>query len=183
MSIDPRLVLEGSKGGTVKFENDKIETPEMHLGAKLQKKSINGISCWAITSKECIKAAVNTIKASIAESHVWSVPKGARTPMNITFVPESDDSRELEPGDVTLHQEMIGVLRWATESGRVDVLHEILILSQHQASPRENHMKQLSRIFSHPERRCKLTLFVDPNLPAVDGSCFLHDTSEFLEHH
>ena len=41
VSTDPRLVSEGLKGGTVKFENDEIETPEMHLGAKLQKKSIN----------------------------------------------------------------------------------------------------------------------------------------------
>ena len=52
ISINPRLASEGLKGGTVKFENDEIETPEMHLGAKLQKKLINGISCWAITSEE-----------------------------------------------------------------------------------------------------------------------------------
>ena len=51
----------------VRFENDKIKTPEMHLGAKLQKKSMDGIGCWAITSEECIKSAVSTIKASIAE--------------------------------------------------------------------------------------------------------------------
>ena len=50
ISTDPGLALEGSKGGTVKFKNDEIETPEMHPGAKLQKKSIDGISCWAITS-------------------------------------------------------------------------------------------------------------------------------------
>ena len=72
---------------------------------------------------------------------------------------------------------------WATESGRVDILHEISISSQHQAAPRENHMRQPLQIFSHSERKCKLTLFVDPNLPAFNESQFSHDTSEFLECH
>ena len=103
--------------------------------------------------------------------------------MNITFVPELDDSRKLGPNDIVLHQEMIGMLHWATELGGVDILHEILIPSQCQASPDENHMKQLSRIFSHLERRHKLTPHMDPNLPAVNESIFSHDTSEFLECH
>ena len=67
ISTYPKLVLEGLKGGTVGFKNDKIEILEMHSGAKLQKKSIDGLDCWAITSEECVKTAVDTIKTSIAE--------------------------------------------------------------------------------------------------------------------
>ena len=133
ISANPGSILKGLEGGTVKFENDEIETPEMCLGAKSQKKSTDGISCWAIISEECVQAAVDTIKTSIAKSE-WSIPNGARIPMNITFVPELDDGRKLEPRDVTLCQEMIGMLCWATESGGVDILHEILIPSQCQAS-------------------------------------------------
>ena len=103
--------------------------------------------------------------------------------MNVTFVAELDNGDELGPKDIILCQEMIGMLCWAAESGRVDILHKISILSQHQASPRENHMKQPLRIFSCLERRCKLTLCVDPNLPAVNELQFSHDTSEFLECH
>ena len=105
-STDPGLASEGSKGGTVKFENGEIETPERCLGAELQKKSINGIPCWAITSEECIEAAVDTVKASMAKGNEWSITKGAGTPMNITFVPELDDGPELKPNDITSHQEM-----------------------------------------------------------------------------
>ena len=75
--------------------------------------------------------------------------------MSITFVPKLDDGRELGPKDITLHQEMIGMLQWATESGQVDILCEISILSQHQALPRVNHMKQLLQIFSCLEKSCK----------------------------
>ena len=75
ISTNPRFALEGLKGGTVKSKNDKIKTPEMHLEAKLQKKSTDGIPCWAITGEECIQAAVNAIKASIAKSDAWSIPR------------------------------------------------------------------------------------------------------------
>ena len=78
--------------------------------AKLQKRSINGISCWAVTSEEHAKAAVNTIRASILKGDEWSIPEGAGTPVNITFVAELDDGNELEPNDITLHQDMTCVL-------------------------------------------------------------------------
>ena len=77
IGLDPCSALEGLKGGTVKFENDKIETPKMCLGAKLQKKSMNGIPCWAITSEQHVKAAVDTVKASIEKSESnWLITKG-----------------------------------------------------------------------------------------------------------
>ena len=101
---------EGLKGGTVKFKNDEIETPEMHLGAELQKKSINRISCWAVASEDHMKAAVNAVGTSISKGDNWSVPEGAGTPVNIAFVAELDDSNELAPEDITLCQEMIGML-------------------------------------------------------------------------
>ena len=135
------------KGGTVKFKNNKIETPEMHPGAKLQKRPINGISCWAISSEGCVKAAVNTTGTSTSQDERWSMPKRAGTPMNIAFVAEFDNSKELEPNNITSSQEMIGMHRWATELGRVDIPRKISILLQHQASPRVNHVKQLLPIF------------------------------------
>ena len=61
------------------------------------------------------------------------------TPMNITYTPEMDVTEELDDNDVTYFQELIGVLRWATEIGRVDILLEVSLLSQYKASPREGH--------------------------------------------
>ena len=96
------------------------------------------------------------------------MPEGARTPTSVTFTPEPDDSDELCWEDITSFQEMIGMLRWANESGRVDILHKISIPSQHQASPRVNHVKQLLQIFSCLEKKFKLSLHMDPNLPAIN---------------
>ena len=49
------------KSEKIKFKNDKIAEPDMYLGARLQKKKINGKDAWTITSVDYIKAAIDTI--------------------------------------------------------------------------------------------------------------------------
>ena len=49
--------------------------------------------------------------------------------MNITYSPEMDISEELSEDNITYFQELIWLLRWATEIGRVDILFEVLLLS------------------------------------------------------
>ena len=41
VAIDPQPILQSLEGGTIKFKDDKIESPEMYLGAKLKKKIID----------------------------------------------------------------------------------------------------------------------------------------------
>ena len=80
--------------------------------------------------------------------------------MMSAFVPELDGTPELEPDDHRFFQEMIGMLRWATELGRVDVLHKVSQLSQYQASPRQGHMEQALHIFAFLDKNPKLTLYI-----------------------
>ena len=47
--------------------------------------------------------------------------------MTSDFVPKLDSSPELSKEDKSLYQEMIGILRWATELGRVDILYEVAV--------------------------------------------------------
>lgn len=81
-----------------------------------------------------IKAAVATIKEALQEKG-RRFPCPLKIPTAITYVPELDVTEELGTDDIRFYQEMIGMLRWATELGRVDILQEISILSQYQASP------------------------------------------------
>ncbi|CAJ1948167.1 unnamed protein product [Cylindrotheca closterium] len=95
------------------------------------------------------------------------MPKKAVTPMTSDYISELDGSPKLNAKDHTYYQELIGILRWATEIGRVDILLEILLLSQYQATPREGHMEQLLRIFAYLDTYPKLTLYFDWRLPNV----------------
>ena len=184
ISMDPTSILISMEGDTVKYKNGKIEPPEIYLGAKLQEKEINGHLCWTISSTDYIKAAVQTVKDSINKAGCrWKLPPKALTPMVSAFIPELDGTPELDPDDHRFFQEMIGMLRWATEIGRVDVLYEVSLLSQYQASPRQGHLEQALHIFAFLEKHPKLTLYMDPSLPNLDYSIFTTDANTFKEYY
>ena len=104
-------------------------------------------------------------------------------PMVQSYQPELDATKELDPDDIQFFQESIGILRWATEIGRVDVLLKTSLLSQYQASPREVHMVQDLHIFAYLNKKPKLTLYYNPGLPRIDYSEFRTKREEFLEHY
>ena len=71
-----------------------------------------------------------------------------------------------------MFQELIGELRWSTEIGRVDILHEVSVLSAFQAAPREGHLHQVFHIFDFMVKNPKLTIYFDPILPNIDPTSF-----------
>ena len=100
--------------------------------------------------------------------------------MNITYSPELDITEELDEDDVTYFQELIGVLRWATEISRVDILLEVLLLSQYQANPRKGHLEQVIHIFAFLKAQCKVGLYLSPELPNLDyGRDFRTNKDDF----
>ena len=153
-----------------KFKKDKIAPPDFYLGGKVQLKGLNGINIWTITSTDYVKAAVENLEKQLGKKGL-KLPSAVQ-PMATGFVPELDDSPELDAGDHTTVQELIGILRWAIELGRVDICHEVSILSQFQASPRQGHLEQLYHIFGFLKKNPKLTLYFDPNEPKLDESVF-----------
>ena len=120
-----------------------------------------------MSSQEYLKATIKEV-----ENKVGRLDPKATTPIPKSYCPELDSTEELGDNDITYHQELIGILRWATEIGRVDILHEVSILSAYQASPRAGHLKQLLHIFAYIKHKPKLTLYFDPNLPHIDYSVF-----------
>ena len=56
-------------------------------------------------------------------------------------------------------QELIGILRWSVEIGRVDILTELSLLPACQASPHEGHLNQLLRICIFEEETKAITIF------------------------
>ena len=61
IGIDQEAVPEGLRGRTVRSKNGKIKIPERHLGDGLQRKTVDGIQRWAVTSEECVEAAASAI--------------------------------------------------------------------------------------------------------------------------
>jgi hypothetical protein len=166
VSVTPLPIMEEIQD-MVKFKNDKIEEPTNYLGTRLQKKWINGVKCWSITSVDYVKAAVENVEEGIKNKR-WKLPTKVKTPMVSSYVPELDGTPELEPEELQYFQELIGMLRWTTEIGKVDILHEVSILSQYQVSPWEGHLDQVLHIFAYMKKKPKLSIYLDPSLPLID---------------
>ena len=61
ISCDARTILQEVQR-TFKLKNDRIDVPEFYLGAKLQRKELNGTTCWTVTSQDYVKAAVKNVE-------------------------------------------------------------------------------------------------------------------------
>jgi hypothetical protein len=77
-------------------------------------------------------------------------------------------------------RQIIGILRWATELGRIDILTEVSMLSQYQASPREGHLEALYWIVNYLSRFPMQRLVLNHTCPNIDESVFQNgDWSDF----
>ena len=63
-----------------KFKNDKVSEPEVYLGAKLQKKSINGKIFWTMSSMDNINTAIKNIEETVKKTR-WKLPTEVATSM------------------------------------------------------------------------------------------------------
>jgi hypothetical protein len=162
-----------------KFKNDIIAPPKSYLGAKVRQKTVDGHTMWTISSIDYVKAAVKNVEDGIKDKQ-WKIPTAnVGIPMSTSYAPELDDSPELNQDDLTYYQELIGVLRWATELGRVDILHEVSLLSQYQACPRVGHMEQVMRIFGYLKRRNNRSIYMDFRRPDLTRSTVSSSKDEF----
>jgi hypothetical protein len=78
--------------------------------------------------------------------------------------------------------QLIGVLRWAVELGRIIIYYEVSVLSQHLALPRVGHLEAVYHIFAYLMKHVKLRILFDPADPIVDNQQFLEaDWTELYE--
>ena len=141
------------------------------MGGKLEEKILNGRKVWTLTSAAYLKAAVANVEEQLLLKRL-KLPSRAITPMTQNYHPKLDTTPELIDDDITTYQEHIGVLRWAAELGRVDILMELSILSSYQSLPCQGHLKQVYHIFLYLKHKPKLTLYFNPEYPPIDPSWF-----------
>jgi hypothetical protein len=53
---------------TFRLKDDKIDKPEIHLGAQLCQKVMNGVKWWMLSSEQYVKAATANVETKLNES-------------------------------------------------------------------------------------------------------------------
>ena len=181
VSADPGTTLK-ELGQSFQFKNNEVKEPDMYLGATLRKRTLNGVERWSITSEEYLKAAIENLENQLKERK-QELPRPLVTPTNANACFELDDSRLLEGDEITHYQELIGILRWATELGRIDILLEVSLLSSYAAMPRWGHLQELYHIFAFLKKSPKFSLYMSPELPNFDAVVSKRNPDDFKEHY
>jgi hypothetical protein len=130
------------------LKDDEIEPPDIYLGAQLGKMNVGDVECWTMSAEKYVTASVKNMEDALAKKGLC-LPSKCFTPLSTDYRPELETSAELKRDGFHVYQELIGVLRWAVELGRVDVLLEVALMLTYMAMPREGHLLQLHRMFGY----------------------------------
>jgi len=68
--------------------------------------------------------------------------------------------------------QLIGILRWAVELGRIDIHLPVALMAQYLAQPRVGHLDQVFHIFAYIQAHLRSRIILDATLPYIDSSRF-----------
>ena len=105
-----------------------------------------------------------------------------KNPFPAGYKPKIDVTDELGPKLASRFLQLIGILHWAVEIGRIDIYLEVSLLSQYQASPHLGHLEAAYHIFGYLKKHKDMGhLAFDPKAPDINEQHFYHnaDWKEF----
>ena len=152
------------------LKEGSVKEPDQYLGARIFKWRIDGSddpdkTRWAISAEAYIKLALKDVKNILADAGK-QLPGKAQNPFSSTsYHPELDATEELDAARTKYYQGLIGILRWCIELGRVDILHEVTILSSFLVSPRQGHLDQVFHIFAYLKKHERSVMVFDDTEP------------------
>ena len=167
--INPKATL--SELGEIYQLKGGIIFPDIYLGNNIRKwkyTNTEGIEnvCYAMGSSSYIKEAVR-VAENHQKCHDIKFPKSrkesSQTPFSHTdYRPELESSAECNAELTQIYQNLIGILRWCCELGRIDILLEVSLLSQYLVQLRIGHLEQVMNVFRYLKRHDRSWNVLDP---------------------
>jgi len=109
---------------------------------------------WSLSSYDYLINAVQQVKNELIRKDLTLKQFGTGLrPYPACYRPEVDVTPVLDEERTNRFQ---GILRWAIELGRIDILTEVSCLSQYLAEPREGHLVAIYKIFKYLSLRLRI---------------------------
>jgi hypothetical protein len=138
----------------------------------------SGHEYWSISSRTYVQNAVNNVKEMLKDE--GGLKGTAKTPLPSGYRPELDITDELDNEMASRYSQLIGILRWMVELGRVDIYYEVSVLAQYLALPRIGHLHATYHMFSYLNKHDKSRIIFDHADPIYDPNTFIiQDWTEF----
>ncbi len=134
-----------------RLKDGSITPPARYLGANIDKVQLeDGTMAWSQTSKDYLTGAIQQVLSDLEKDDITLRMYGnGKRPYKVEYRPEIDQSEELGEKLINRYQQLIGILRWAIEIGRIDIMTEVSCLSQHLCNPRIGHLEAVYSIFNY----------------------------------
>lgn len=125
-------------------------------------------------SKKYVKKAIEIVRRLLTEDgqELKTSRFKHEGPMPINYKPEMDATPHCDEEHSSRYHQIIGILLWVIELGRFDILTEVSLLSQYQASPWEGHLEGLYWINNYLHRYPMQRLIMNHAMPDVDDTVF-----------
>ena len=110
----------------------------------------DGSVAWSMRIIEYVTNAIQnleyTLACDFAQLLKIFLKKSGESPFPSNYRPELDVSSLSDDTLMSRYLQLIGVLRWAIELGRIDIMAEVSVLSQHQCQPRKGNLAAVYRV-------------------------------------
>ena len=167
-----------------KAKEGSMKPPEIYLGANISQFQLpDGRMVWSTSPRTYIQNAIQVVERLLDEDGEGYVLKTkVKNPFPTGYKPEVDITDELDAPLTSRFLQLIGILRWGVEIGRIDIYLEVSLLSQYQANPRLGHLEAAYHIFGYLKNHLDMgRLAFDPKTPLINEAIFTHnaDWKEF----
>jgi hypothetical protein len=174
VSHQPKQTME-AVGQLYRLKNDLIAPPTEYLGATVvqyrfpdDKEKVQ----WAMSSVKYVQSAIATVELELGRMDKRLNGK-ASSPVASGYRPELDVSPLLDADRANYYQNLIGILRWAVELGRIDIHVAVAMLSRYLVQPRLGHLEQVFHIFAYLKKHLeKSTMVFDDKIPTINQAGF-----------
>lgn len=173
ISNDPRLTMNVLEK-LYRMKEGSVGVPTTYLGSKISKHYFNGDSKgrWSMSSEQYVKEAIRVVELELQQVNKRLSPK-AKTPYVTGYRPEMDTSPLLGDVQANYYQNLIGILRWSVELGRIDIYYEVATLSSFLVQPRHGHLEQVFHIFAYLKSHDRSKMVFDDSTILLDESRFV----------
>ena len=130
-----------------------------------------------------MKNSIKTVDAILEKEgralrHTKSVEN---QPLPSGYWPELEQSDELVPDLASRYLQLIGILLWAVELGRIDIYAEVAVMYQYLASPRLGYIKGLYHVFAYLKKHKMLRTVLDPKRLDIDELSFTSGLTDWKD--
>ena len=111
--------------------------------------SPDGRMVWETSPRSYVKNSIQVVERLLEEDGEGHILKSkVKNPFPSGYKTELDITEELGDTLASRFLQLVGILRWAVELGRIDIFYELSTLSQYQACPRIGHLEAAYHTFA-----------------------------------